>query len=323
MPVTRPDVYRNLSMLLAAGIPLDRALQSASRSTVFPLRRAFAGIREGVARGQGLAEAMADQGRTFGRLDVAVVAVGEVSGGLEEAFRELADYYAMRAKVRSRLRVGLLLPAIVWHAGAVLAGFPRWILGVTTGSEYFHTVLAFWALFWAPVAAVWLVLRVTPPDGFPRRALDGLALGIPVLGRAVSRAAVARFFSAFHLLYGGGVPIAKAVRQSADACGNAVYARRFSGAADSADAGQPAWQGLSRNLPAGVRDAWEVGEESGELAQVSGRLARSMAAEADHWLDQFITWLPRVIYLGVMIFLVWQILTLAPMVYAGAWELVE
>ena len=68
-------------------------------------------------------------------------------------------------------------------------------------------------------------------------------------------------------------------------------------------------QALPRGLPVEVVEMWKVGEETGNLDDVTRRLAEQSVEAAEFWLAEFVRWFPRFIYFlicGLMIYFVFQ-----------------
>ncbi|MFW6061753.1 MAG: type II secretion system F family protein [Planctomycetota bacterium] len=318
MPSVRASAYRNLATMLSAGLPLGRSLQTAARGARGGLAEAMDEVAERIGAGASLSEAMSARPKQFRRLDVLIAEVGERSGGLAEAFEELSEYYEMTARLRRTILSGLVLPAAVLHAGAFIAPLPEVFLGGLSWDGYAATVIATLACFYVPALLIWAVVRYGPQSGTARRALDRLALKTPVLGGAVRSMALARFLRAFHLLFTAGIPIHRAIGQAASVTGNVVVGGWWRQAAESADQGRPAFQGLPAELPREIRDAWEVGEETGELDNTASRLANAYADKAERRFGALMVWLPRVLYVLIAIWLVIQILENFMRIYGGA-----
>ena len=301
MADTRPDTYHNLAVMLEAGLPVLRALRTASQGMSGRVPAALRAVADEAAQGGGLAETMARHPQAFDRMDVLLVGVAETSGNLPEAMQMLSRWHGFRRRLRQTVTSGLALPALLLHALAFLGPLPAAIMGRLTAAGYL--LEAAWTLlvFYIPAAAIWAVVRYSPSRGPLRRALDGLVLRIPLLRAAVRQLALSRFCHAFHMLHKAGVPMARSVEQAADACGNAVVADWFRGGAEATSQGRPASEGFDRRLPIEFLDAWRIGEESGRMEQVVLRLADAAAESAQRTCTEISHWVPRVIYLAVVI----------------------
>jgi type II secretory pathway component PulF len=160
-----------------------------------------------------------------------------------------------------------------------------------------------------PIAAIFIVVRYTPKTGPLRTLLDEVTLMIPLLGRAARQLALSRFCRTFQMLYATGtVPIAECVRKAAELSGNTIMRRRLMGGTRSAEAGQSIGEGFPASLPAEFVASWQVGEESGKLDETAVRLADQYAENSERLMALLAVWIPRLVYVLVSLYLVYNIL---------------
>ena len=142
-----------------------------------------------------------------------------------------------------------------------------------------------------------------------------------MLARALRHLALSRFCRAFYMLCKAGISLDQCAEKAALVAGNAVFYRRLRSAADSARAGNPMSDGFSRLLPVEFLESFHVAEETGTLDTVARRLADKYGESAEFFFEQFCIWLPRVIYLVIMIFTALMVIRLASSLYGSLFTL--
>ena len=107
------------------------------------------------------------------------------------------------------------------------------------------------------------------------------------------------------------MPVTDCVEMSISAAGNLVVGDMFRPAAKSVRAGGTICEGLSPKLPLELLEMWKVGEETGQLDDISRRLADTYTEQAEAWFGEFSRWFPRFVYFLICIMLIWMITQLA------------
>src|SRR6185369_6077132 len=105
---------RLLSSLLAAGVPLSRALVILCKEASAPVAAAkWKEVHDLVIDGMPLADAMAQSPETFPRVYVAMVEAGETGGFLDVVLNQIADFQAREKEMRSKVMTAMLYPTIL------------------------------------------------------------------------------------------------------------------------------------------------------------------------------------------------------------------
>jgi len=299
--------YNNLSTMLDAGVPLLRSLNTVGSGLNPHMRRAFLGLAESVSKGNTLAETMTKSPNIFEPLDVMLIQAAETSGNLPESFKLLAEWHEFSHRIRKKILSGMILPFLLIHAIAFIAPFPGLALGGWQIKPYLISVVKILLLFYIPATIIFVILRMTPKTGLLRRLLDHLTLRIPALGRAVYKLALSRYCWVFHMLCTAGMPITDCAERAASATTNAVVTDLVKPAAASAKAGQPVSDGFPSKLPMDFLEIWRVGEETGNLDDVTRRLADDNAEAAEFWFTEFARWLPRLVYFLICLLMIYYI----------------
>src|SRR5438093_1754066 len=216
---------RLLSSLLAAGVPLSRALVILTKAASAPAAKAkWKEIHDLVVDGMSLADAMAKSPDTFPRVYVAMVEAGETGGFLDVVLAQIADFQAREKKMRTKVMAAMLYPCVLLFLTLSVLTFllvffiPRFQLIFAD----FHANLP---LLTQLIVQTSEVLRsygllATLGLGIPgflvrnwfvspagRRTWEGWMLRIPIVGSLVAQYAMSRFFRMLGTLLGGGVPL--------------------------------------------------------------------------------------------------------------------
>jgi type II secretory pathway component PulF len=296
---------RLLSSLLAAGVPLSRALVILQKESSAPVaREQWKAIHDLVVDGMSLAGAMAKSPATFPKVYVAMVEAGETGGFLDVVLGQIADFQAREKEMRSKVLTALLYPAILLVLAlgvltfllvffiprfqSIFAGFgaklpllTQVIVSLSEGMRHYGLFVA------AAVAVSVLVLRnwLVSPAG--RRTWEGLILRLPVVGSLVARFAMSRFCRMLGTLLGAGVPLVNGLNVARRSIGNQILVDAVANSIDRVKEGKPLGASLAecRTLfPGSVLEMIAVAEESGRLDQELVRIAQVTESDLDRQL---------------------------------------
>jgi len=344
LPVKKQELIvfsRQMATLLDAGLPILKGLKLAGeqmRSAKF--RAALEQVSRSVEHGCALSEAFAAHPGIFPALVVGMVRAGESSGRLQEVMERLADLLEFEAATEQRVKaatrypklvVGALAIAFVVLMSAVVPKFvgmfsaqhvalplPTRMLIRINDLVQQHGLL----LLAGTALAVfgWRRFSKTPRGRF---LVDGLLLRLPVLGRLNQLIAMSRFSKILSLLLRSGVPILKAFEMVSETVGNSVVAAAVGRVRAEVEKGS----GVSRPMrtsgffPPMVVQMVAIGEETGRLDALVGKVASYYDAEADYLIKNLTTYLEPMILLllgGMVAFLalaifmpMWSVMDLA------------
>ncbi len=231
---------RLLSSLLAAGVPLSRALVILYKESSKPVVSAkWKEIHDSVIDGMSLADAMAKSPDTFPRVYTAMVQAGETGGFLDVVLAQIADFQAREKDLKSKVMTAMLYPCIllVMAVGVLtllmVFFIPRFqkIFATFGGSLPLITQIivaisnvmrhdgAFVAL--GAVVVVFL-LRTWFQSENGRRIWEGIVLKSPIVGPLAARFAMARFSRMLGTLLGAGVPLVQGLNVARKSIGNQI-----------------------------------------------------------------------------------------------------
>lgn len=238
---------RLLADLLAAGLPVERALASFEELAPPGWRAAVTSMRRSVREGQSLAGALAHAPLRIPPLVIGMAQAGEAGDGIAGAMRRAAEHTESIAATRAALRSALAYPSLVALAGAgslgVLLGvvIPRFAViladlgqDLPASTRHVLQVSAFARASLGPLIVVgtivaWgLVHWTRTPHG--RQAWHRLLWRVPVLGSLRRSASTGHIAASLGALLDSGVPVAAGLRIAARSAGDAEAERRLDGA---------------------------------------------------------------------------------------------
>ena len=296
MSQRRADIYTNLANLLDSGVPILRALPIASTGLSGRLASALRKLTDSLSGGVPLAEALAARGRAFPILDRTILESADTSGRMPDAFKQLARWYYLVARMKRTIISGLIYPCLLLFACIAIPPLPRVILGYVSFTRYLLNMAVALAFTSGTLAFLFLLYISIPDNSALRKAIDRLILRIPILGKTILLLSLSRYCSAFSALYSSGVPILTAAEKSAETAGNSAVTAMLQPAWRAAASGRPMYTGFSRELPGDFINAWQTGEESGTLSEVADRLAAQITERAEFRAHELAKWLPKIIY---------------------------
>jgi type II secretory pathway component PulF len=300
---------RQLANLLAAGVPLSRALNILSREASRPAAgKLWAVVHDHVAGGMSLADALSQHPNVFSPVYVAMVRAGETGGFLDVVLEQIATFRSREQDLKGKVTSALIYPAIlsVLATGILVFLLMYFIPKFSTMFAEFggslptltkaivsvsRLVARYWFVLVLGIALIVFGIRRTLASKEGRRVLERMVLRFPLFGRAVSQFALVRFCRMLGTLIAAGVPLVAALRVAKEAIGNQVLADTVDGAVEDVQRGTS----LARSLesctvlfPASVVEMVSVAEESGSLDKELIRLATAYEQELDRHLKMMV-----------------------------------
>jgi type IV pilus assembly protein PilC len=288
--------YRQLAMAYRAGVPLAQGLSMATGACQDRrLKAAAEDVARRVGGGNPLAPALAAHPEVFEEVEVALVAVGEANGRVDENLLLLAERIEKAHHDKQRLFLALLYPAGLFVAALFLPKLYVWF--TASFGAYLASVLGT-ALPFAAVIGVlaggFVFFRRSSPEAF-----DGALLNVPFLGSNLRKLALARFASSLALLHASGLEIVKSLRLAIRAIGNRHLEARCGPIPDLVERGSTIAEALRAAgvFPQELVGTVAIGEKAGELDRALDSFARLYQEEAERAIKALLILLPIVIYL--------------------------
>jgi type II secretory pathway component PulF len=318
--VSRSDLAvftRRLADLSGAGLPLDRVLQVvAEQSESKTLTEISLQALEDVRGGLPVSEALAKHPKIFSDVFTQTLRAGEASGQFPEVASRLADFQEKEVARRSQIGSALVYPAVLTFTAVSVVIFlitfvvPRLApvfedlgtdLPVTTqillGTTGFITSNGL--IIVGTLVGLFVLYRgwsATPAGALAR---DRAFLRLPLVGPVALKSTVSRFARVLGTLVFGGVPILEAIRLSGLASGNAAFAEAARRVEDDVREGRSIAESMrdAGSFPPVLTHMVAIGEETGELPKMLGRVSDSLDFEVDTSLRRLTSLVEPVIVL--------------------------
>ncbi|HEX6834492.1 MAG TPA: type II secretion system inner membrane protein GspF, partial [Rudaea sp.] len=302
------QLTQQLSTLLSAGQPLDRALQILLELPESEkARRIIERIRDTVRSGAPLSEALEAEHGIFSRLYVNMVRAGEVGGSLDQTLSRLANYLERAKALRESVVNAMIYPAIlvvmVFAALFVLLIFvvPQFVPMfkdmnvelpfITKAVMFVGTTLQdwWWLLIVIAVGAVVMARRyLADPAG--RLAWDRRMLSMRLFGQLVAKLETARLARTLGTLLRNGVPLLTALAIARNVLGNSAMAEAVEKAAEEVKTGGGLAfaLGQAKVFPRLALQMISVGEESGSLDDMLLKVADAFDVDTKNTVDRLL-----------------------------------
>jgi len=284
---------RQFATMINAGLPVVTALKVLSRQSGNPrLQRNLAQVAADVEAGESLATAFSRQSTAFPTVLVQMIAAGEVGGILDEVLGRLAVHLEKEEVIRQKVRSALVYPVIVTCVAVLVVIFlmvfvvPRFVqvyadMGaqLPLPTRILIAMSAKLRSYWLPggvaIAAGVAGLRYWHRSDAGALTWDRIILKTPVFGTMVAKQAIARFTRTLGGLLSSGITILKALAVVERTVGNRVIATAIRDALEEVRQGQNLVVPLRRSgvFPAMVLEMTSVGEETGTLEEMLGKVA--------------------------------------------------
>lgn len=325
--ITAKDIAiftRQLATMLSAGVPVVQAFEIIGRGHENPAMQTLIGtVRGDVEAGNNLADSFRKHPRQFDDLFCNLIAAGEQAGILEALLHKIAIYKEKTESIKSKVKKALTYPTavivvafiitsillifVVPQFKSVFEGFgadlPAMTLFVVSISEAFQ---AYWYIIFGGIAAaVFLFINAHRKSKKVRDAVDRLILKMPVIGNILHKAAIARFARTLSTMFAAGVPLVESMGSVAGAAGNVVYSNAILRVRDEVSTGTALNAAMTHTgvFPNMVNQMVAIGEESGSLDAMLGKVADFYEEEVDNLVDSMASLIEPMImaFLGVVV----------------------
>ncbi len=315
---------RQLATMMSAGVPLVQAFEIIGKGHEKPaMQDLVMSIKNEVESGTGLAVSLSKHPKYFDNLFTNLVDAGEQSGALETLLDKIATYKEKTEELKGKVKKALFYPSAVLVVAFVVSGIlllfvvpqfqelfegfgadlPAFTQLVINLSEFMQQW--WWLILLMIGVAVFVFIDAKKRSPAVRRGIDVFALKIPVIGNILEKSAIARFARTLATMFAAGVPLVEAMESVAGATGNIVYEEATLRMKDEVSTGTQLQQSMRSTtlFPNMVVQMVAIGEESGSLDDMLGKVADFYEQEVDNLVDGLSSLLEPLIMavLGVMV----------------------
>lgn len=315
---------RQFVSILRAGVSVASVLSMLGQQTGNKkLRAAIREMQADVEKGEALASSMRRHPKIFPAILVNMVSAGEASGNLEESFRQMELYFDRSKRTKSKVTSAMIYPCVLIVVMIVVlivmmtkiipnflktfedmdADLPKITLGVMAVCEWFKS----W--WWVPL----LVLAALVVGGVlfhrtnkGRHFFGWLARKTPVVGNLTVKTACATFCRTMEVLIGSGLTLTDSMDLAASNMGNIYYLEAIRDARGMVAEGTPLRESLVRTgiFPPMVSNLVGVGEETGDLQSMMGKVADYYDEEVDEATKKLLNLMEPAIIIFMAVFVV-------------------
>ncbi|MCI0597786.1 type II secretion system F family protein [Candidatus Parcubacteria bacterium] len=277
-------------------------------------------VADDLQGGSPISKALGRHPKVFSTFYVNMVKSGEESGKLSETFGYLADYLDRTYEVVSKAQNALIYPAFVVVTFIVVMTLMLTLvipnvskILLDSGQEIpVYTRIVIWLsdliVNFGPFVLIALVIAgifgyraLQTPDG--RLFFDNLRLGFPYVGDLYEKLFLSRIADNFSTMLASGVPVVEAVDITASVVGSATYERILAQVGDDVKGGASISDALAkhREVPGIMIAMIKVGEETGELGNILGTLAKFYRREVSTAVDTLVDLIEplMIVFLGL------------------------
>lgn len=315
---------RQFVSILRAGVSVASVLAMLGQQTSNKkLRAAIREMQADVEKGEALATSMRRHPKIFPAILVNMVSAGEASGNLEESFRQMELYFERSKRTKSKVTSAMIYPCVLIVVMIIVlivmmtkiipnflktfedmdAELPKLTQGVMAVCEWFKS----W--WWVPLLV--LVALIVGGVLFHRtnkgkHFFGWLARKTPVVGNLTVKTACATFCRTMEVLIGSGLTLTDSMDLAASNMGNIYYLEAIRDARALVAEGTPLRESLVRTgiFPPMVSNLVGVGEETGDLQSMMGKVADYYDEEVDEATKKLLNLMEPAIIIFMAVFVV-------------------
>lgn len=306
---------RQFSVLISANVTLVQSLKILSEQVENVRLKAVVGeIAEEIDGGARLSDSLAKRPDVFSNFYINVIRSGETSGKLDEVLNYLADELEKDYDMVSKIKGAMIYPAFI-ISGLFIVGIfmmvsvvPKLTAVITeSGGELplptkvLIFVSEFFVKFWIIIIVALISLAVGvyyfKKTAYGKRFFDTMLLRLPIFGTLFQRIYLVRFTRSLQTLILGGVNISKGLAITAEVVTNEIYRDLIIETIKEVEDGNSITSVFenSEEIPKMVSQMMSIGEKSGRLDTVLGRITDFYSREINNIIANLMSLLEPII----------------------------
>ena len=301
--VTFNDVVnftRQFSTMITAGLSLTESLAILKDQANPAMGKVIAGVLQDVQGGSTLTKAMGRYPNVFSQTYLALIKSGEAAGVLDEVLKKMASNLEKQRDFRSKVKGAMIYPMIIL-VGMIIVGIVMMVFVIPKMLEMYKEFDAdlpmsteiligfmefmshFWLIILALIAGIIYGIRLWYQTPKGREQVDRFILRLPVVGVLQQKIILTNITRTLGMLVGAGVSIIEALEIVSTTANNVIYEQALHKSAQTVEKGLPLASSIGRYdfFPPLLSQMVAVGEETGKLDEVLGRIAKHFEAESE------------------------------------------
>lgn len=297
---------RQFATLLRAGVSITESTSILAQQTESKsLKLALLQVEEDLRSGIPLSESASKHPKVFPNMYINLVAAGEASGKIDESLDELADYYEKQHHLRQKVKAAMTYPIIISvlatgviifllakvvptfvsmfdDLGAELPLITRIVIGTSNFMQ------SFWWIFILLFIAFYVGIVTIKSKSTSKFYLDYVILKMPLFGKLMQKASIAKMTRTLSSLFQSSVPIIKSVTIAEKVVDNEVIAGVLKDARKALEGGESLATPMHKHwvFPPLVTQMIVIGEKTGALDSMLGKVADFYEAEVENTTEQ-------------------------------------
>jgi type IV pilus assembly protein PilC len=297
---------RQFATLLKAGVSVVESTNILAKQTDSKhLRKALLDIESDLREGVQLSQASAKHSKIFSTMYINMVKAGEAGGNMDDTLERLAEHYEKQHITRQKVIAALSYPAVIAfiaflvvifllvsivptfvgmfeNFGGDLPAITKFVLGA---SEFMQS---FWWLITMFMIGIIVSFIAMKKNKRTKYYLDYAMLRMPIFGKLLQKAVLARMTRTLSSLFSSSVPILQALAIVENVVENEVVGRVVRESRDSLEVGQSMTGPMRKHwaFPPLVTQMIAIGEETGSLDAMLGKVADFYEKEVETSTDQ-------------------------------------